>query len=131
MKVVALQPFVGSYPCPAGETPDWTQNEVRTNDDGTVKTVRIGYRTVKATVAVTRAATPREIEDDKARVDQGGKSWLQWNGPVASITLPGTDPFDLPDAVARDWMQRGLVEAAPNDRRPNVRPPASDPRAAA
>ncbi len=148
-KVVALSPIVGSYPVAKGETPDFLQRETRTvGEMGEVVNVQVGYRAVRVTLALERAATPGDLQDDAARVAQGDTTRIHRAGNVPILMVPGTvssggvtiegDPgenpvFDLPDATAKEWAERGLVKIVETtaDQVASPTAPPADPRTVA
>lgn len=154
-KVVALEPIVGSYPAPKGVAPDHVQKETRTvGDMGEIVNVQVGYVTVRATLALERAATPGDLQDDAARVAKGQASRVYRNGKTPILLVPGTvtiggktvegdinlddntsgnPTFDLPPEIAQQWADRGLVKIVAEDtaaRADSASPavPPSDPR---
>lgn len=144
VKVVALEPIVGSYPVAKGETPDYTQKESRARGDtGELVQVAVGYKSLRVTLALERAATPGDLQDDAARVKDGKPTRIAMNGKVPILLLPGMvymsgqtiegDPgenpeFDLPDATAKEWAAKGLVKIVGAAAPATDAPPPADPR---
>lgn len=124
-KVYALAPFVGSFPATDGMVANVYQTERRTREGGEVFKVEVGYVQVQACIATTQPASPNDIADNHERVAAGGENLIAGQGRDAVLHVPGmvkvghdrvtgrfmdeNPEFELPDDVAQQWADDGLV----------------------
>lgn len=111
VKVKALQPIVGAYPCSAGEA-DHIANVLGEDDQGNIVTKRVAYKKYQAKIETDRFASPQDIEDEEQREKREGDSFVpRLSADKTRITVPADPEFlELPRDEADKLVARGLVE---------------------
>ena len=119
--VEAIKPLVWSIPSTAADHDYQAVVWVDTPNGEPVKRP-VFYKTGKAYVGYTKTAAPQDIASDAARRSEEHElakregrepayvSRIFSEGGVAMVHEPGSGPFQIPEAQAKDWAERGLVK---------------------
>lgn len=119
IEVRALQPVVGSYPCPISEC-DFINDVFTENADGIVIKQKQPRKRYFGRISVTRRLSVHEIEaalrnELPANIEPIDPEWRRGVKPGAQtmpevIAVFHAETFMLPVEIAKDLVSRGLVE---------------------
>ncbi len=113
VRVRALRPVVGAYPCEDVGVADHISKVLERNENGQIVEARAAYKKFRMTVETTRPASEADIEDDKERKRIAEVTGSEYTPKVVgqSVIEPADPEYlDMPKSYAEGLAERGIVE---------------------